>query len=63
MRLTSDDLINVSGFLVALSEATRDHGVHLAPHGRVELRIGESDICFSWDSDLDQYVLDDRVGD
>lgn len=63
LRMTSDDLTNVSGFLAAISEATQEHDVFLAPYGRGELKIGDTAISFSWDADLGQYVLDDRVGD
>ena len=63
LSLSALDLQSLGGFLDDISEATRQHGVQLAPYGRSELEGNGTHISFTWDAEKDQYVLDDRVGD
>lgn len=62
MNLNADDLERTAKFLRALTTATNELGVQIAPYGRSDLRVGETAISFVWDDEQRQYVLDDQVG-
>lgn len=63
LNLTPDQIGHLADFMRAVSKATRETGVQLAPYGRTELMVGTSAISFSWNGELNQYILDDRVGE
>lgn len=60
MTLDADDLERTAKFLRALTAATKEHGIELAPHGHTELRVADTVIGITWDGE--RYVLDDQVG-
>lgn len=62
MNLNADDLERTAKFLRAMTAATKEFGVQIAPYSRSDLKVGDTAIGFIWDDDREQYVLDDQVG-
>lgn len=62
MNLNADDLERTAKFLRALTAATKEFGVQIAPYGRSDLSVGDTAISFIWDDERQEYVLDDQVG-
>ncbi|MER5608356.1 hypothetical protein AB0F93_00170 [Micromonospora tulbaghiae] len=60
LRLDADDLERTAKFLRALTAATEEFGIELAPYGRAEIKVADTVVSIVWDND--QYVLDDQVG-
>ena len=64
ITLTADDLRRLADTLDALTKATNAFEVELAPYGGITVRASEGaeHIEVTWSKDLDQYVIDDRIG-
>lgn len=62
LKLSPAQVTALGDFMQAISKATRDTAVYLAPFGGEQLQVGDTAIAFRWDAESTQYVLDDRVG-
>lgn len=62
MRLNSDQLRDLAGALDALTTIHARHGVKVDAYGATQIAIGDATIAISWDSEAEQYVIDDRNG-
>lgn len=60
MKLTSEQLRNLSYALDALTKVTKDLGVTLCPHGPLELGVADNVLTATWDGEA--YAIDDRNG-
>lgn len=63
LRLTSQDLQRLAGFLSAMTAATAEYGMRLGAYGPVDLQVTEDNsVSISWDPGIEGYIVDDRIG-
>lgn len=64
IKLTADQLRDLAAALDLLTKVRIAHDVDVAAYGRAEIRHIASDTTVSvrWDTDAEQYVIDDQVG-
>lgn len=60
MLLNADQLESAAKFLRALTAATTEFGIELAPYGSTEMKVADAVISIRWDGE--RYVVDDQVG-
>lgn len=61
MKLTAEQLRNLSYAMDALGKVTKDFGVTLCPYGPLQLGVADNVLTATWDGEA--YVIDDRNGD
>ena len=64
LSINADGLQSLAFFLARISNATKEHGVDLTPYGPITVSLGPGaeHIQITWRSDIEEYVVDDRIG-
>lgn len=63
LNLTAEQLRSISYALDGLTKITKENGVSLTPHQRLEIGLDDNVLHVSWDEAAEAYVIDDRNGD